>query len=323
MYVARDMARLVLMGEWLFLMSHLAAKLPPLRSLVAFEAVARHSNVTRAARELGISREAVSRHIRTLEEFLKVKLFQRPHGAIALTPEGAAYYDIVRNSLGEIANATDDVLDLGRPSGITVSSTIALASCWLTPRLSSFREKHPNLEIHVKIADAPIDLMTERADAALRYGDGNWPDLSVLHLFNVNSFPVCSPEYLKGTAPLRDPADLLRHTLVNLDGSVHAAEDWRWWLAGMGVDTPKTIRLLGFDSYANVMQATLAGQGVALGFTGLATDHLASGKLVRPLDAKMTKGLSVYLVTRSDRPATPAARSFMHWIRAEAAKTHD
>ncbi len=302
-------------------MTHLDAKLPPLRSLVAFEASARHANVTHAAKELGISREAVSRHIRTLEEFLGIKLFQRLHGAIALTPAGAAYHAIVRESLDGIANATDAVLDLGRPTGISVSTTVALASFWLTPRLASFREKYPNLEIHVKISDAPGDLATEGTDVALRYGDGHWPGITAVRLFGVNSFPVCSPEYLKAAGPIRGPQDLLRHTLVNLDGTVHMAEDWRWWLVGMGVEAPRSLRLLGFDNYANVIQATLAGQGIALGFTGLATDLLASGRLVRPLEAELTKGLSVYLATPRDRPPTPAARSFIYWIRAEAALT--
>jgi LysR family transcriptional regulator, glycine cleavage system transcriptional activator len=130
-------------------MTHLDAKLPPLRSLVAFEASARHASVTQAARELGISREAVSRHIRTLEDFLGIKLFQRDHGAIALTPAGAAYNSLVRECLEGIANATGAVRDVGRPTAINVSTTIALASFWLTPRLASFLWMSLNFVVNV------------------------------------------------------------------------------------------------------------------------------------------------------------------------------
>ncbi len=300
----------------------LAAKLPPLRSLVAFEASARQLSLTLAARELQISREAVSRHIRALEEHLGVKLFYRIHRAVALTPAGKKFQLIVQQHLEGIAAGSASIRSRRRPTGITVSTTIALASFWLTPRLASFREKHPNVEIHVKISDAPMDMIADGVDIALRYGDGKWKGLRAIRLFGVNSFPVCSPEYLKAAGPINKPADLLKHNLVNLDGAAHVAEDWRWWLEGSGVHAPKSLRTLGFDSYANVIQAALDGQGIALGFSGLASDLIASSRLVRPINSELTRGLAVYLVTpRGTKPA-PAARSFIKWTVAEAARSN-
>lgn len=301
-------------------MAHLAKRLPPLRSLVAFEASARHLSLTRAAQELGITREAVSQHIRSLEDHLGVKLFERQHGSIALTAPGVRYHEIVQTSLESIANATGTVLGTERPEGITIATTIALASFWLTPRLAAFRVRFDHLNIHVRISDAPTESLPEDIDVALRYGDGNWKGFSSTLLFDVSSFPVCSPGYLKSHGPLTEPKDLLQHTLVNLDGVAHMAEDWRWWMEGFGVRVPRPLRVIGFDSYANVIQAAVDGQGVALGFTGILDDLLACGRLVRPIRAELSRGLGVYVAIPRRRTPSVAARGFVNWIAAEAAK---
>jgi len=303
-------------------MPHLAAKLPPLNSLVAFEAAARQASLTQGARELGISREAVSRHIRALELHLGVKLFYRLHRSIALTPAGRKYQTVVQESLENIAHGTGAIRSRSRPSAINVATTIAIGSFWLTPRLAEFRDQHANVEIHVKISDAPGDLSADGIDVALRYGDGRWKGLKKKRLFGIRSFPVCSPHYLERAGPIATPADLLKHNLVNLDGAAHVAEDWRWWLTGCGVRVPRSLKTLGFDSYANVIQAALDGQGVALGFSGLASELIASGRLVRPLDSELTRGLAVYMVTPQRSRASPAVRSFTRWIIAEAAKSN-
>jgi DNA-binding transcriptional LysR family regulator len=299
-------------------MQSLGSKLPPLKSLVAFEASARHLSLTRAAKELGISREAVSRQIRVLEKHLGTKLFDRLHRAVALTPSGEKFQPVVRESLENIAYVTGAIRRPSRPFKITVSSTIAIASFWLTPRLSRFRSKYPNVELHVTVSDTPKDLIADGIDVGLRYGDGSWRGLKAIRLFGTNSFPVCSPAYLEKAAPLNVPADLLEHNLINLDGARHAAEDWWWWFKGYGVSVPKSFKTFGFDSYDNVIQAALEGQGVALGFSGIVTDLIAQRRLVQPIDAELTKGLAVFLVTPSAVKPAPRVQDFIDWILEEA-----
>ena len=301
-------------------MQSIGSKLPPLKSLVAFEASARHLSFTRAAKELGISREAVSRQIRVLEKNLGVKLFDRVHRAVALTQSGRKFQSVVQGSLENIAYITGAIRRPSRSFRITVSSTIAIASFWLTPRLARFGSKHPNVEIHVAISDTPKDLMADGIDVGFRYGDGNWRGLTASRLFGVNSFPVCSPEYLDSAPPLNKPADLLQHNLVNLDGASHVSEDWWWWLKGQGVDVPKSLKTLGFDSYDNVMQVALDGQGVALGFSGYATTLLEKGQLVRPMESELSRGLAVYLVVPSGTKPAARVQSFIDWVLDEAAE---
>lgn len=299
-------------------MRSLNSRLPPLKSIIAFEAATRHLSLTLAAKELGVSREAVSRQIRILEEFLGVKVFSRLHRAIELTPTGRKFQPVVRKSLQDLAYVTGEIRRPSQPFKITVSTTIAIASFWLTPRLVRFRATYPSIEIHVVISDTPRDLIKDEIDVGLRYGDGNWPALTAHKLFEVSSFPVCTPEYLANSTPINTPADLLNHNLVNLDGRTHVAENWLWWLKGHNVKVPKSFKMLGFDSYDNVIQVVRDDQGIALGFSGLTTDLVDQGVLVRPLDTELSNDLAVYLVLPNTTSPTAQVSEFIGWILEEA-----
>lgn len=300
-------------------MQSLSSKLPPLKSLVAFEAAARHLSLTRAGEEMRISREAVSRHIRVLEEYLGVKLFERLHRAVALTPAGNKLQVVVRESLEKIAYVTGSVRAPKLPFRITVSATIAISSFWLTPRLANFRVRNPNIEIHVVISDHPRDLHTDAIDVALRYGDGSWEGLRSIHLFDVWAYPVCAPGYLDTAGRLAEPADLLEHSLINLDGVPHATEDWWWWLNAQDVRAPGSFRMLGLDSYDNVIQLALNGQGIALGFSGLVDAMVGDGRLVKPLGDLESRMQSVYAVVPKSVEPMPPVQDFIDWIVEEAA----
>ena len=299
-------------------MQNLRNRLPPVNSLVAFEASARHLSFTRAAEELTISREAVSRHIRILEQHLETKLFNRMHRAISLTREGETFMTTVQRSLHDVARAADDLRGGARRPKLVISATIAISAFWLTPRLPRFRAEHPDTEIRVVVSDAPVRSIAERFDFALRYGDGTWPGFTASHMFDVESSPVCSPDYMEAHGPIASPADLVGHTLLNLDGSVHAMEDWTWWLNGQGVSSASKLTLLGFDNYANVIQAALESQGIALGFSGIVDQLVERGKLVRPVGAALSRGHGVYALVPPGAALTPAVRTFFDWILSEA-----
>ena len=154
-------------------------------------------------------------------------------------------------------------------------------------------------------------------DVALRYGDGDWPGTAPIRLFDVKSFPVCTPDYLQAAPRLEDAADLINHTLVNLDGEPHAREDWWWWLNEHRVRVPETFNMLGFNSYDNVIQLALQGEGVALGFSGLVDEFIADGRLVRPLGDVENQIKSVYVVLPATVSPLPHVQEFIDWIIAE------
>ena len=301
-------------------MQRLRSRLPPVNALVAFEASARHLSFTNAAKELGVTREAVSRQIRILESHLNLKLFLRHHRSLELSKAGSKFAMTVHTSLEEIAHAASSLGQTIRSPRIVVSATVAIASFWLTPRLPRFRRAHPDVEIRVMVSDQPVDFETEGVDIGLRYGDGGWPGLDALHLFEVESFPVCSPKYLRTSPQLEQPLDLLGHALLNLDGSVHETEDWAWWLDGLGSESVNTssLDIIGFDNYANVMQAAIDGQGVALGFSGIVDELLENAQLVRPIPLTRRPRHGVYLVTPRVGKRTNSASHFYAWVLREA-----
>ncbi len=301
-------------------MEGLGSKLPPLKSLVAFEAVARHLSLTRAGGELHISREAVSRHIRALEEHFGIKLFDRLHRAVALTPPGQKLQSVVQQSLEDIAHVSGAIGSTAASHKITVAATIAISSFLLTPRLSRYRAKQPDDEIHVVISDQPSDMFADDIDVALRYGDGNWPGFETIHLFDVQSFPVCTAEYLESAPKLRSPADLVNHRLVNLDGVSHASEDWWWWLDEHNVRARESLNLLGFNSYDNVIRVALQGEGVALGFSGLVDNYVDDGRLVRPLGPIENRIEAVFVVYPAATQPSPRVQQFIDWIVEETSE---
>ena len=129
---------------------------------------------------------------------------------------------------------------------------------------------------------------------------------------------LLQPGYLTEPPPIEPPADLAGHTLLNLDGTPHAVEDWGWWLAGVGAPPPAAGDMLGFDSYANVIQAAVAGQGLALGYRGIIDLLLADGVLVRPLETALSRGQALYLVLPRTATPPPHVKSFCDWVLAEA-----
>ncbi|MBN36394.1 MAG: transcriptional regulator [Rhodospirillaceae bacterium] len=299
-------------------MANLRQHLPPLNSLVAFEAVARHGSMTRAAEELLVTREAVSRQVHALEEHLGTSLFVRVHRAVELTADGQAFQEVVASGLGSIAKATDSLRNTGASSRVTVMATIAIASFWLTPRLPAFRERHPDIEIRLRASDLPLDMHREGIDLGLRYGLGDWSGQDSTELFATETFPVCSTTYLEDRGPLTAPDDLLNHTLLNLDGPAHSNEDWSWWLSGAGVTPVRSPSILGFDSYANVIQAALDGQGIALGFSRIVDVLLQRGQLIQPIGPALRKGRAVHLVTPPGSELSEAAVAFRNWLVEEA-----
>lgn len=294
--------------------------LPPMNSLAVFETAARRLSFTRAAQELTISREAVSRHIRGLEANLGAPLFRRMHRSLELTSEGRLFYDAARKSLEGVRSAARAVKNTGAPRTVTVLATIAISSFWLTPRLPRLQALEPDVRIRILASDQPPDPDGEQFDIGVIYGDGDWPGFTARKLFPVRSFPVCAPDYLRRTEKIRHPDDLRRCTLLNLEGARHSSEDWVWWLEHFGETARSGLRIIEFDNYSNVVQAALDGQGVALGFSGLIDGLLARGSLVRALETEFNPGHHACLVTPDSRPSGKAAQKLADWIVEDASR---
>ncbi len=292
----------------------MALKLPPMNTLRAFEAAARHLSFTVAAAELHVTQAAVSHQIKALEGALGVKLFRRLNRAIRLTEEGQEFVGEIRKALNHLAAAMEKLAAPEAGGPLTVSLLPSFASKWLVPRLGRFRQRHPEIDLRISASDRLVDFRAEDVDVAIRYGRGIYPDVHSVWLMSEDIFPVCDPELLTGEHPLRKPGDLRHHTLLHDDAYV----DWAMWLKAVGVSDLDPRQGPYFTDSAMVIQAAVEGQGVALARGALAAGDLAAGRLVKPFDIALPTDYAYYVVCHAPSAERPKIAAFREWLLDEA-----
>jgi LysR family transcriptional regulator, glycine cleavage system transcriptional activator len=294
----------------------MTARLPSLNGLRAFEAAARHLSFTQAASELNVTQTAISHQIRRLEEELGIRLFIRKNRALALTPEASEYLPGIRAAFNDLRLATDRLLSKDDDKVLTISTLASLAAKWLLPRLASFQEAHPDIDVRITTSTGLIDFRNGDVDAAIRYGRGHWPGLRAAWLMADEMFPVCSPALLTGKRPLRSPEDLRDHVLLH---NTNNGDDWRLWLtaAGLPPDISKQPGIT-FDLILMTVQAAIDGIGVAMGRTSYVQDDIAKGRLVVPFNIALPADAGFYLVSPEGAAEPPKLRAFRQWLIASA-----
>ncbi|MGO4175401.1 transcriptional regulator GcvA [Bosea sp. TAF32] len=296
--------------------------LPPLASLRAFEAAARHRNFEKAGDELAVTASAVGQHVRSLETWLRRPLFTRlPSKGVALTEVGERYAATISQVLDQLNEATARALRPEAPNALTVSTLPSFALNWLIPRLGSLKEREPNLEVRVEISVGLTDFAREDVDVAIRLGRGGYPGLQTDLLMEENFFPVCSAALLGDPErPLREPADLCYHTLLHeIPEGIPDFVTWPLWLAAVGATEVDATRGPRFSHTFLALQAAASGQGVALATNVLIGDYLDAGRLVRPFPHQVKGPHQYYLVCPETSAQRPAIAAFRRWIRDEAA----
>jgi len=288
-------------------------RLPSLNGLRAFECAARHLSFTRAAEELNVTQTAISHQIRRLEDELGVRLFMRLKDGLALTEEGNAYFPGIRSAFLELRYSTEKLLESSNNSVLTISTLVSVASKWLLPRLPSFREAHPQIDVRISASTELVDFRKAGIDAAIRYGNGEWPGLRADWLMSDEIFPVCSPRLLNGDKPLKTPADLAHHPLLQVSGLT--ANDWNDWLhaAGLPPLTAKGPRLT-FDLAMMAVQTAIDGQGVCIGRSTYVDDDLRAGRLVAPFDLRLKSTSGFYFVTPHENAESKKIVAFRQWL---------
>jgi DNA-binding transcriptional LysR family regulator len=295
-------------------MSDLHKRLPRLPGLAMFEAAARHMSFTLAAKELNVTQAAVSQQVRALEREVGTPLFVRRHRTLTLTREGDRLNRAVSMSLEHIANTVDEIRGVTANPSIAIGVTFAVASFWLVSRLEKFRALHPNVGVHVVASDRGFDKIADQVDVGIAFGLGHWDGFTSTLLQRADVFPVCSPKYLRRHPEMRDPEHLANNILLSIDDNRPGLMDWPIWFSERGTKACGPIRrTLKFNSHPLLLQAACEGQGVALGWTLLVDDLLASGKLVRPFEETLHTNKGYYLLVRDSR-TTLEIRAFCNWL---------
>lgn len=297
----------------------MAARLPPLNALRAFEASARHLSFTRAAEELFVTQAAISHQIKSLEEHLGIKLFMRKNRALLLSEEGQSYYLDIKDVFNSLHEATEKLLARGAKGAITVSLQPSFAIQWLVPRLSDFNELHPDIDVRIKAVDQPDNSLTEDVDIAIYYGRGRWPNIHAQQLHTEYLIPVCSPLLLTGKKPLNDVDDLKQHILLH-DTS---RRDWKRWVKQVNVKGINVNHGPIFSHSSMVLQAAIHGQGIALANSFLAKPDIDAGRLVCPFTEVLVSKNAHYLVYREQQAELGKIEAFNQWMLDTVAKEQD
>ena len=291
--------------------------LPPMNSLRVFASVGHHNSVAKAAVDLCVTPGAVSRHIKILEEYLSLELFKRSGRNITLTDQGKAYWNEVSDLLRRLEIETNRLIDISTSGPRTVCCPRMFMRNWLLPRLPSFYQKHPDVELHFVVSSAR-EKLDSSAHLGICLGDGNWPNLSKTFLFNSDPVPVCSPDYLAKASKLNYIADLKNHTLLH---SAHSPRYWSQWLGDQSGAVLKEAKHINFEGGEFEYHAALVGLGIGIAQLPLIADDLMAGHLIMPLQQSGTLVDAYYLVCFEKMRNDPNILKFQRWIRSEIASS--
>lgn len=295
------------------------SRLPSLNALRTFEAAARLGSFTLAADALHVTQSAVSRMVAALEADLGIILFQRQGPRLILTPAGAEYQRAIAAALADLETATQRLRfgDTGGP--IAVSTLHTLAFRWLVPRLQRFEAVHPGLSVDLSTGDRMVDFATEPVDIALRYGYGDWPGCRAEFLMPETVSLFCAPNFTARFGPLDRLEDLARHRRL-----FHSTRPQAWpdFCAAVGLpndslrpapDAP------GFEHFFMIIEAAIAGMGVALLPEFLVETDIAAGRLIKPLPVRVRNPRAYYLAYGKGSERRAKVALFRDWIMDEAA----
>jgi LysR family glycine cleavage system transcriptional activator len=294
--------------------------LPPLNAVRAFEAAARCGSFKDAAAELGVTHGAISRQIHLLEEWLGTPaVFRRLGRGVEVTPEGEALLAEFGPALDQISTAARQHRERRGGPAATVLRVNALATFslrWLLPRLTLFRQEHPDIEVRLTTDNEPVDALAEDYDVIIRGGPDAFYGFVSYPVVSERRLPVCSPA-LAERIGLATVSDLERHTLLHVTTMPRL---WRDWLTEAGYADLKPRHALTLDHFYLSIQAAIDGLGVAMGPTALVGDDLAAGRLLTPFPevSLPARTYFAYLPQRDLR--NPASAVFCEWL-AELAKS--
>lgn len=294
-------------------------RLPPLQTLRAFEAAARHLSMSLAAHELHVTHGAVSRHVKNLEAHLGLPLFDRLTRKIVLTQAGAEFQVAVTRLLGDLTRESERLRTQGSASRLKISTGISFATKWLAPRLHRLQALHPEFDVHLDVNEAAVDLNDGQVDVAIRYGTGHYGPATAERIMQEHVSPVCAPDYQRDAGGIAMPWELARCVLLH---EVPMSVSWKQWLDLAGAGQVPSNRGPAYSHGSMSIEAAIRGEGVALGRSVLVADDIRAGRLVALFPQVRLKAAKGYdLVYRPDRAHHAKVNALLAWLRAEMAQT--
>jgi DNA-binding transcriptional LysR family regulator len=273
---------------------------------------------TRAALDLNVTQSAVSREIRDLEEFLGQLLFHRVKQRLVLTEAGDAYAVAVRDLLNRAEAATLQVMAYNGKGGVlTVALLPTFGSRWLVPKLGDFIARHGDIQLNLVTKVTIFDFNGSGIDAAIHFGRDVWPEAVCHRLLGEVIVPVCSPSLLGGRPKLDQPQDVKLFPLLHL---VTRPQAWADWMHAVGVKSVEELHGPRFEEFHMVIQACIAGLGLAVLPRFLIQEEISSGRLVTAIDRPVTSDQAYYLVHPEGKGDLFKVCVFRDWLIEQCRK---
>lgn len=285
--------------------------LPPLTTLAAFEAAARHLSFKDAAQELSVTPGAVSHQIKALEGDLGAALFRRRHRAVELTQEGDALFQALASSFAKVSQCLQTIRARGAGDVVTIGSTSAVATLWLSPSVIRFWREFPEMYVNQVVQDRPLRDAAE-LDLFIRYGPEKDPRFEQIELYRDRLVPVASPALAEAFEG-RELELLARERLIHLDSEDRSWTTWDEWFRQLGYDGAISTGLR-VNNYSVALQAAQDGAGVALGWRRLVSSLFATGQLAPIGPHVLEAPLSFYIVCRPEAEMTEAVHKLRDWL---------
>jgi LysR family glycine cleavage system transcriptional activator len=288
-----------------------ARRTGPLNPLRAFEVAARHMSFTLAADELCVTQGAISRAVKTLEDYYGAPLFKRVGNGLELTPKSRVLAHKLTDVFAQLADATEDFLGAKTTQVLTVWTYTSFMIGFLIPRLPDFQLHHPNIRVRLISATDNAEFNRDQVDVRLRYGRGHWQGFDSTLLFQETLRPVCSPKLLAPGRTTMEVEDLSNQVLLHFEGRRH---DWSDWLGAAGHPELAPRDNVTFDELSVASQAAISGLGIAIAQKAYFHDEIAKGQLVVPFETELHRELGYYLTVARERRNADHVATFRNWL---------
>jgi len=291
--------------------------LPSLNALLAFEAAARLGSVSRAASELHVTHGAVSRHIRALEEDLRTPLFQRQGRGLMLTTAGQRLRETSTTAFAQLRETCDELRAGTAHAPFVLGCPVSLLARWMIPRLERLMDELPELDLHLRPQESAFDESLAGLDAAIMAGEPPWPvGWQVYPLAAERIGPVVSPSFAKAHRFARNRPQAIEEQMLLHTQS--RPEAWGQWAESMGI-SPKRLQLgQAYPHLYHMIEAAVAGRGLAIAPAPLVAGDLASGRLVAPWGFQQVR--AQWVLATSARATDARVAMLAEWLQAAFAE---
>ncbi|MEX5573124.1 LysR family transcriptional regulator [Pseudomonas lijiangensis] len=289
-------------------------KIPSTAALVSFESAARHESFTKAANELSLTQSAICRQIGSLEEFLGVELFRRSRRGVKLTEAGLSYSRRVAAQLDAVERDTLSIMGQQGANVIELAVVPTFGTQWLLPRLKDFQQRHPEVTVNLTNRTRPFLFADTDFDAAIYFGDADWPGTEAHRLMGENPMPICSPAFMQDRENL-DAKQIAEMPLLQQTTRPYA---WRQWFNAQHLNIPRDMTGPRYELFSMLAQAAMHEMGIALIPPFLIQRELQEKRLVIANTHALDSIKAYHLMIPERKVESASLRAFRDWLIEQA-----